>query len=91
MIVKYFCDNAEFQGYYTHHSGKVSCATELFKHNIDEQLIMKQTGHRSQDAVVGKYKRTSSQHDLLVYDILQPPAPKKSATSESHLIFKKIL
>ena len=52
---------------------------------------MKQTGHRSQDAVVGKYKRTSSQHDLLVYDILQPPAPKKLAMSESHLIFKKIL
>ena len=29
---------------------KVGCATELLKHNIDEQLIMKQTGHRSQDA-----------------------------------------
>ena len=66
---------------------QISCVTEVtevFKYNIDEQLIMKRTGHRSQDAV-RKYKQTSAQHDLLVSNILQPP--KKLATSESHLIF----
>lgn len=87
-IVKKFCDKAGFQGYFTNHSGKVTCATELFKQNIDEQLIMKQTGHRSQDAV-RKYKRPSAQHELHVSDILQPPAPKKFSTSESLVIAQK--
>ena len=87
-IVKTFCEKAGFQGYFTNHSGKVTCATELFKQNIDEQLIMKQTGHRSQDAV-RRYKRPSVQHQLQVSDILQPPAPKKSSTSESLILCDK--
>lgn len=82
IIVKTFCGKAGFEGYYTNHSGKVTCATELFNNNIDEQLIMKQTGHRSQDAV-RKYKRPSAQHEKQVSDILQPPAPKRYNTSES--------
>ena len=49
---------------------------------------MKQTGHRSQDAV-RKYKRPSVQHDIQVSDILQPPVPKKFATSESQKILQK--
>ena len=54
--VKRFCTKAGFVGDYTNHSGKVTCATQLSKHNVDEQLIMAQTGHRSQDAV-RMYKR----------------------------------
>ena len=27
------------KGYFTGHSGKVTCATELFSANVDEQLI----------------------------------------------------
>ena len=88
LIVRKFCDKAGFKGTYTNHSGKVTCATELFNNNIDEQLIMKQTGHRSQDAV-RKYKRPSVQHDIQVSDILQPPVPKKFATSESQKILQK--
>ena len=80
-IVKRFCEKAGFEGYFTNHSGKVTCATELFKENIDEQLIMKQTGHRSKDAV-RQYKRPSFEHERQVSSILQPPAPKKMATSE---------
>ena len=76
--VKDFCQQAGFQGFFTNHSGKVTCATELFKHNIDEQLIMKQTGHRSVDAV-RLYKRPSVEHKLQVSGILQAPAPKKAA------------
>lgn len=87
-IVKNFCEKAGFQGYFTNHSGKVTCATELFKQNIDEQLIMKQTGHRSQDAV-RRYKRPSVQHQLQVSDILQPPAAKKSSTSENLILCEK--
>ena len=68
LTVRKFCDKAGFKGNYTNHSGKVTCATELFNNNIDEQLIMKQTGHRSQDAV-RKYKRPSVQHDIQDSDI----------------------
>ena len=49
-IVKEFCTQAGFSGYYNNHSGKVTCATTLFKHNVDEQLIQRQTGHRSNAA-----------------------------------------
>ena len=82
-MLKKFCHKAGFEGNFTNHSGKVTCATELFSNDIDEQLIMKQTGHRSQDAV-RKYKRPSAQHDAQVSVILQPPIPKKAiSTSES--------
>ncbi len=77
-IVKDFCKKAGLKGFFTNHSGKVTCATELFKHNIDEQLIMKQTGHRSVDAV-RMYKRPSEMHKLQVSKILQPPPQKKTA------------
>ncbi len=39
-IVRNFCTAAGFQGYVTNHFGKVTCATELFRSGIDEQLIM---------------------------------------------------
>ena len=50
-LVKTFCEEAGLQGYFTGHSGKVTCATELFSANIDEQLIQIHTGHRSIEAV----------------------------------------
>ena len=88
LIIRKFCDKAGFKGTYTNHSGKVTCATELFNNNIDEQLIMKQIGHRSPDAL-RKYKRPSVQHDIQVSDIMQPPVPKKFATSEPQKILQK--
>ena len=33
-LVKEVCERAEFSGRY--HSGKVTCATELFAHNVDD-------------------------------------------------------
>jgi len=42
--VKEMCERAGFSGRHTNHSRKVTCATELFAHNVDEQLIMRQTG-----------------------------------------------
>jgi len=51
IVESFFFYKAGFPRLYTNHSGKVTCATELFNNSIDEQLIMGQTGHRSQDAV----------------------------------------
>ncbi len=70
-LVKEMCTRAGFSGNYTNHSGKVTCATELFNSNVDEQLIMRQTGHRSN--AVRAYKRPGADHDMLVSSILQPP------------------
>ncbi len=71
-LVKEMCLRAGFSGNYTNHSGKVTCATQLFENNIDEQLIMRQTGHCSR--AVRNYKRPGVQHDQLVSSVLQPPA-----------------
>ena len=38
---------AGFKGHFTNYSGKVTCATQLFEENVDEQLIKLQTDHRS--------------------------------------------
>ena len=78
-IVKRFCKEAGFEGQYTNHSGKVTCATTLFKENIDEQFIKRQTGHRSD--TVRAYKRPCSSHDVAVSDALQPLSAKQLATN----------
>ena len=71
-----FCKQAGFSGHFTNHSGKVTCASQLFAENIDEQLIKLQTGHRSDS--VRDYKRPANTHALHVSNILQPSVPKKS-------------
>ena len=38
---------AGIKGLFTGHSAKASCATTLFQSDVDEQLIMERTGHRS--------------------------------------------
>ena len=68
-IVKRFCAQAGFEGNYTNHSGKVTCATTLFSKNFDEQLLQCQTGHRSN--AVRIYKRPSASHNLAVSNALQ--------------------
>ena len=74
-VVKRFCEAAGFSGNYTNHSGKVTCATALFHSGIDEQLVQRQTRHRS-DAV-RRYKQPSKEQDTIMSSILQPP-PEKS-------------
>ena len=68
---------AGFNGRFTIHSGKVTCATQLFEENIDEQLIQLQTGPRN-DAVRA-YKRPTKSHALQISNISQPSLPKKRA------------
>jgi hypothetical protein len=43
------------------HFLKVTCATRLYQSNVDEQMIMERTGHRSL-AGVRAYKRTCNVH-----------------------------
>ena len=61
-------------GVYSNHSGKVTCASALFGSRVDEQLIKRQTGHRS-DAVRA-YKTPFLEQDVAVSNILQPPPEK---------------
>lgn len=75
-MIKEMCALAGFSGNFTNHSGKVTCATRLFENNVDEQLIMRQTGHRSN--AVRAYKRPTKEHDRMVSQMLQPPSPKKT-------------
>ena len=77
--MKEMCGKAGLKGNFTNHSGKVTCASRLFEHNVDEQLIMRLTGHRSN--AVRLYKRPAVEHDLAVSRVLQPPSPKRAEVS----------
>ena len=61
IMTKEICAKAGLEGYFASHSGKVTCATELFNNNIDKQLIQGQTGHHS-NADVRAYKRPGDKH-----------------------------
>ena len=76
---------AGFNGRFTNHSGKVTCATQSFEENVDEQLIKLQTGHHS-DAVCA-YKCPTKSHALHVSNILQPPLAKKAAKAPEMEVF----
>ena len=64
--------DAGISGNYTGHSGKVTCATELFKAGLQEKLVKERTGHRS--SVVQAYERTSHTQVAEVSKILDPAA-----------------
>ena len=55
--IKEVCKNAGLPGFYSNHSLRSTCATKLYRNNVDEQLIQEITGHRS--LAVRSYKRTS--------------------------------
>ena len=74
-LMKEMCTLVGLKGNFTNHSGKVTCATHLFHNNFDEQLIMRQTGHRCN--AVRAYKRPGIEHDLKISHVLQPPSPKR--------------
>lgn len=79
---------AGIQGNITAHSGKVTCATSLFQKNIDEQLIMSRTGHRS--TAVRIYKRKCSNHEKNLSKILESPAPEHLPKTSNRFHFKKL-
>ena len=63
-------------GNFTYHSGKRTCATQLYQAGVDEQEIMSRTGHRSETAV-RKYKRSNSVLMENVSKVLDPPKMMK--------------
>ena len=64
------CSMAGIQGHKLNHSLRVTTATRLFHAGVDEQLIMKDTGHRSLD-VVHLYKRVSNEQHREISEILK--------------------
>ncbi|KAK6174876.1 hypothetical protein SNE40_013441 [Patella caerulea] len=58
--VKRLCEAAGFKGFFTNHSLRATCATRLFRSGVDEQLIAKTTGHRSN--AIRAYKRSNTAH-----------------------------
>ncbi|CAC5385195.1 unnamed protein product [Mytilus coruscus] len=76
-FMKVICTKAGLSGYFTNHSCKRTCATQLYNAGVDEQEIMARTGHRSQ-AGVRKYKRTSAEISATVSRILDPPCSSTS-------------
>ncbi len=71
------CKAAGIKGRKTGHSGKVTCATTLYHHNISDQLIKERTGHRSLEAL-HKYKRTGSDQQYEVSMALLPKLGKEN-------------
>ncbi|KAK3102881.1 hypothetical protein FSP39_014619 [Pinctada imbricata] len=71
-LMKVICDKAGLVGNFTNHSGKRTCATQLYLAGVDEQEIMGRTGHRSEKAV-RKDKRSSEAIAERVSAVLDPP------------------
>ena len=63
------CKAAGIQGFKTNHSLRATAVTCLYHADIDEQIIMETTGHRSLEGV-RSYKRTSDQQKESISDIL---------------------
>ena len=58
-VVKKVMGKAGFDGHFTNHSLRRSCATNLYDNGVPEQVIQETTGHRSVEGVRA-YKCTSS-------------------------------
>ncbi|XP_067656395.1 uncharacterized protein [Haliotis asinina] len=63
------CKLAGFAGFYSNHSLRATTATRLYDAGVDEQLIAERTGHKS--VAIRSYKRTSSEMEARVDDIIQ--------------------
>ena len=57
-VIKELCKEGGIPGYFTNHSLHSTCATNLYRANVDKQLIQEITGHHS--LAVRSYKRTST-------------------------------
>ncbi len=70
LTVPRLCSSAGIEGYKTNHSLRVTAATRLYQAGVDEQLIMKRTGHRSIEGI-RLYKRVSDIQEQAVSAIIQ--------------------
>jgi len=74
--MKTMCAEAGITGNFTNHSGKRTCATQLYQAGVEEQEIMARTGHRSVNSV-RKYKRPSEEMMREISNVLEPPTKIK--------------
>lgn len=90
-FMKRISEKAGVPHHVTNHSLRATCATRLYEANVDEQLIMERTGHRSLNGVRA-YKRTSDIHleqcsavlDGKLLHQVQPKYPKQVSGEEPH-------
>ena len=91
MTISRICKVAGIGGYKTNHSLRVMAATRLYQAGVDEQLIMKRTGHRSIEGV-RVYKCASDEREEEVSAILQSrqlqPSQQQVTISPSAKRFK---
>ena len=78
-VVKKIMKKAQFDGHYTNHSLRCSCATRFHDNGVPEQLIQETTGHRSSNGVRA-YKCTPSALKREASEILQGSLSKKAVT-----------
>ena len=69
-VVAQVMKSASFEGYYSNHSLRRTCATRLYDKGLPEQLIQETTGHSSADGV-RCYKHTSSSAKRRASEIVQ--------------------
>ena len=86
-VVKSMMVKAGFEGHYTNHSLRRTCATTLYENNIPEQVIQETTGHRSVEGV-RSYKTTSSAKKRKVSEVLH--GSKSCQECETNICDKKI-
>ena len=82
------CKLAGIDGRKPGHSGKVTCATTLYRQNFGDQLIKERTGHRSLEGL-HKYKRTGSDQQYEVSMALLPMVNSKLSASDKESTIEK--
>lgn len=80
--MKEICQKGGIQGNFSNHSGKRTCATQLYQAGIEEQEIMGRTGHRSN--AVRTYKTSNETIQKKVSNVLNPP---RDATETAEVSF----
>ena len=78
------CKVAGIQGHKTNHSLHATVTSRLYQSGVDEQLVMKRTGHRSLEGVRA-YKRTSSKQLESLSNILNCPTTSMAKVCSSKL------
>jgi len=76
---------AGFTGHYTSHSGKITLATRLYEHGVDEQLIEERTGLRS-NVVRRCYKRTWTEQQNIISSLADVPGRHKDNAGSPKMI-----
>ncbi|XP_061186495.1 uncharacterized protein LOC133194575 [Saccostrea echinata] len=80
-LMKSICEEGGLKGAFSNHSGKRTCATQLYQAGIQEQEIMGRTGHRSVQSV-RKYKRPSGEMLEEISNVLEPPVKREKVEME---------